>query len=1135
MKQKIKEFKEFFATSWAIDNKTSVYVLIIFVSLLGFISYINIPKEQFPEIIIPTIIVNTPYPGTSPEDIENLVTRPIEKQVKSISGVKKITSNSVQDFSSIAVEFNTNVDVPIAKQRVKDAVDKAKANLPNNLPQQPDIMEVDISEFPIMYINISGNYDLNKLKEYADYAQDRIEGLKEITRVDIVGALDREIQINVDMYKMQAAYVTLRDIQNAVAYENMTVSAGTITTQGMKRSIRIAGQFKSVDDIYNISVKTSKGGTIFIKDIADIKDDYKEQESFSRLNNQNVITLNVIKRGGENLIDASDKIKDIINNDLKGKLYPDDLKVTITGDQSKFTRNTLDELVNTEIIGFILVIIVLMFFMGFSSAFFVGLSVPLSMFVAYMIMPGLGFTMNMIVMFGFIFALGIVVDDAIVVIENTHRIHTKEKNIVKAAKMAAGEVFMPILSGTLTTLAPFFPLAFWPGMVGKFMYYLPVTLILTLFASLFVAYIINPVFAVDFMKHQGNQKYEKMPRKKILKVSFIIGILALLSYASKLTGIGNFFICILALFYFYQFIFRIWINIFQQNFWPWVMRVYERTLRFFVRGKNSYWLFISIVGLFVITIILLGIKKPSVLFFPDNEPNSVIVYMTLPVGTDQIVTDSVARIIEKRVYDVIGQNNPDVESVITNVAKGAGEGGVFDRSVASNKASITVNFVEFKFRQGKATHLYLEEIRDKVQNMAGVNIVVQKNKMGPPTGKPLNIEIVGEDMQELIETANNYQKYLDSLQIPGIEKLKSDFDNNKPEIVIKIDRERANIEGISTGQIASEIRTAVFGMEISKYKDNEDEYPITLRYAGAQRKNIDQLLNLKITFMDMTTGTVRQIPLASVAKIEYRDTYGGIKRINLKRVITIYSEITTGHTANEVLSKVRKVTKDFTTPKNVEISFTGENEQQAESMAFLSKALLISIGLIFFILITQFNSLWRAMIILSEVLFSIIGVFLGIIIFDMSISVIMTGLGIVALAGIVVRNGILIVEFTDVLIERGYKTREAIVQAGIIRTTPVILTATATILGLLALAVGFNINFVTMFTEFNPHIHFGGDNVMFWGNLCWTIIFGLSFSTFLTLILVPAMYFILHAYNARRARNKSNRIYRRQLKAANNK
>lgn len=1132
MKQKIQEFKEFFATSWAIDNKTSVYVLIIFVSLLGFMSYINIPKEQFPEIIIPTIIINTPYPGTSPEDMENLVTRPIEKQVKSINGVKKITSNSVQDFSSIAVEFNTNIAVPLAKQRVKDAVDKAKQNLPNNLPQQPDIMEVDISEMPIMFINISGNYDLNKLKDYADFAQDRIEGLKEITRVDIVGALDREIQINVDMYKMQAAFVTLRDIQNAIAFENMTVSAGTVTTQGMKRSIRIAGQFKSPQDIYNISIKTSKGGTIFIKDIADIKDDFKDQESFSRMNNQNVITLNVIKRSGENLIDAADKIKNILDNELKGKLYPDDLKVTITGDQSKFTRNTLDELINTEVIGFILVIIVLMFFMGFSSAFFVGLSVPLSMFVAYMIMPGLGFTMNMIVMFGFIFALGIVVDDAIVVIENTHRIHAGEKDIVKAAKMAAGEVFMPILSGTLTTLAPFFPLAFWPGIVGKFMYYLPVTLILTLFASLFVAYIINPVFAVDFMKHQGTQKYEKMPRKKILTISFIIGLLVLIFYVTGLKGMGNFLVCILIIFYFYQFIFRIWVNLFQQNLWPWVMKYYEKTLRFFVRGKNSYWLFLSIVGLFILTIFLLGVKKPAILFFPDNEPNSVMVYITLPIGTDQLVTDSVARQIEKKVYEVVGTTNPDIESVITNVAKGAGEGGVFDRSVASNKASITLNFVEYKFRKGKQTSQYLEEIRTALKNIAGVNIVVQKNKMGPPTGKPLNIEIVGEDIPELIATANRYQKYLDSLQVPGIEQLKSDFDNNKPEIIIKIDRERANIEGISTGQIASEIRTAVFGLEVSKYKDNEDEYPITLRYAGTQRKNIDQLMSLKITFMDMTTGTVRQIPLASVAKIEYRDTYGGIKRINLKRVITVYSEVKKGHTANEVLANVRKITKDFSIPKTVEIKFTGENEQQAESMSFLIKALLISIGLIFFILITQFNSMWRAMIILSEVVFSIIGVFLGIIIFDMSISVIMTGLGIVALAGIVVRNGILIVEFTDVLIKRGYKTREAIVQAGIIRTTPVILTATATILGLLALAVGFNINFVTMFTEFRPQIHFGGDNVMFWGNLCWTIIFGLSFSTFLTLVLVPAMYFILYSYNTRRARNKSNRMYRKQLKAA---
>ena len=1124
MKNKLKEF---FVTNWAINNKTSVYVLVVFITILGIMNYIRIPKEQFPEIIMPTILVTTPYPGTSPEDMENLVTRPIEKQVKAMSGVKTVTSNSVQDFSSIVVEFNTDVDPAIAKQRVKDAVDKAKTNLPNNLPKEPDVMEIDFSEIPIMYINISGPYDLDKIKQYADIAQDKIEGLPEITRVDIIGSLEREIQINVDMFKMQAASLTFTDIERAVAAENVSVSAGNIPTFGMLRSIRIAGQFKSMEDIQNIVIKTSSGATIYIKDVADVVDGFKEQESFSRLNNQNVITLNIIKKSGKNLIEASDKIKKIIG-DMKAKTLPSDLNVVITNDQSRFTKNTLEELNNTIIIGFLLVTIVLMFFMGFSNAFFVGLSVPLSMFIAYLIMPGLGFTMNMIVMFGFIFALGIIVDDAIVVIENTHRIHRTEPDITVAAKRAAGEVFQPILSGTLTTLAPFFPLAFWPGTIGSFMHYMPVTLILTLFASLFVAYIINPVFAVSFMKHEyDTDKSPRLANKKIMIIGAAMLFLASLFYVSGVNGLGNFVVFMFILFLLFQFFIRNWIFSFQNKIWPWVLNIYQRTLTYFLKKRRPYFLFGGIVFLFFFTFVLLGIKKPDVLFFPDNMPSNIMTLITMPVGTDQKVTDSITSIVEKRVMSVLGTKNPLVESVVTNVALGAGN-GFFDRSVASNKGKVTINFIESKYRNGFNTNNYLDKIREAVKGIAGAKIVVEKNHMGPPTGKPINIEISSENLEYLILDADNFIDFLDSLHIDGVEELKSDFQNNLPEIIIDIDRIRANFEGITTGQIAMEIRNAVFGKEISKYKENEDEFPIQMRYSEALRKNIDVLMNMKITYRDMNSGILRQIPLASVAKIKYNDTYGGINRKNLKRMITISSEVLSGYTANAVVAKIKDVSTSFKKHEGTEINFTGEGEDQAETMDFLMKAMIIAIGLMFFILISQFNSLSKTLIILSEVIFSVIGVLLGIIIFDMSISVMMTGLGVVALGGIVVRNGILLVEFTDVLKSRGMKTRQAIIQAGRIRTTPVILTATATMLGLVPLAVGLNINFITMFTELNPQIHFGGDNVLFWGSLSWTIIFGLSFATFLTLVFVPAMYFIAYVMKVRISRNRSNRNYKKQ-------
>jgi len=1119
------KIKEFLPTSWAINNKTSIYVLAILISILGLMNYYFIPKEQFPQVVIPYIIVNTPYPGTSPEDIENLVTRPIEKQLKSIADVKKMTSNSVPDYSSIVVEFDPNISIESAKQRVRDAVDKSKTDLPSDLPDQPQILDVDLSEFPVMYINISGNYSLDKLKKYADIAQDKIEGVKEITRVDIVGALEREIQINADIFKMQAARVTFSDIERAVANENLTISGGNMNINGTKNTVRLKGQFMKVETLKDIVVHSSSGAYVKLSDIAEIKDDFKEQESFAHLDGKNVITLNVIKKSGANLLDASDHIKDIVENELKGKDFPSDLTLTITGDQSRFTRNTLEELNNTIIVGFILVTIVLMFFMGFTNSFFVGLSVPLSMAVAYLVLPGIGFTMNMIVMFGFIFALGIVVDDAIVVIENTHRLHRKHPDIETAAKMAAGEVFMPILSGTLTTLAPFFPLAFWPGIVGQFMHFLPVTLIITLFASLFVAYIFNPVFAVSFMQHEYDAETDgKSEWRKIRKFLIVVFGISLLFYATKMYGLANFLMLVILLVVAYHYAIRFWIKGFQEKLWPSLMDFYERSLRYTLRGHRAVWMLGSMILLFFFTIFLTGIVKPTVLFFPNSDPNNVYVYIKMPGGTDQQVTDSVTRMAEKAVYNILGKNNPDVESIISNVTIGVEEQGFTTAGKPFNKGKISVNFVENKLRTtGKTTTEYMEMMRKEIKDIPGAVITVDKNKMGPPTGKPINIEVTSENLENLVADAYSFRDYLASLRIPGVEELKTDFEMNSPEIIIDIDRDRAMREGLTTGQIGLEIRTALFGKEVSKFKQDEDEYPITLRYRKVTRDNINSLVNLIITYRDMNSGQLRSIPLSTVARINYSTSYAGIKRLNQKRVITVYSNVISGYSANDIVPKIEKLAAKFNKHEGTSFKLTGEKEDQNETSAFLLKAMIIALGIIFFILITQFGSVSKTIIILSEVIFSIIGVLLGVMMFHMDLVIMMTGLGVVALGGIVVRNGILIVEFCDVMKKRGLKTREAIVMAGKTRITPVVLTAAATMLGLIPLAVGMNINFVTLFTELNPHIYFGGDNVAFWGPLAWTIIFGLSFATFLTLIFVPALYYLDYVIKLKMKRRKNLR------------
>lgn len=1103
--------KYFKPTNWSIDNKTSIYIITLIISVWGIFSYITLQKENFPDIVIPTVFVSTIYPGTAPADIENLVTRPIEKQIKAISGVKTVTSNSIQDLSLITVEFNTDVDVTDAKQQVKDAVDKARTDLPTDLDQDPNVQEISFSEFPIMYINVSGNYSLDQLKKYAEDIQDRIEAQTEITRVDMVGSLDKEVQVNVDMYKMQVAQVTFSDIQRAIASENVIVSGGNIAVGEMKRSVRVVGQYTDPNKIGDIVVKSLSGANVQLKEIAEVTEGFEEQESFARLDNSPVITLNVIKRSGENLIQASDNIHALLE-EMQASLLPADLKVTVTGDQSTQTRHTLNDLINTIIIAFVLVTLILMFFMGSTNAIFVGLSVPISMFIAFMLMPMLGFTLNMIVLFSFLLALGIVVDDAIVVIENTHRIlHQSNLGVAQSAKLAAGEVFVPVLAGTLTTLAPFLPLAFWPGIVGKFMFYLPITLIVTLSASLLVAFIMNPVFAVSFMKRDHEQETDIAPRAR-RNFWLLIGsitLVGLVGYLAGWYGTANLLMLVVVLVLLNRFVFRRMISAFQNKTLPRFMRAYERLLRWMLVGRRPVWMLVSMFGLLIFSVVLTAFRAPKVVFFPDSDPNLVYTYINLPVGTDQVVTDSVTREVEKRIYRVIGQDNTNVESVISNVAIGAGDQN--DRSVTpqSHLGKVTVAFVEYQYRTGdKTTRDYMNEIREAVRGIPGTNITVDKEQTGPPVGKPVSIEIAGEDFEELVALSKQVQAYIEQQQIGGIEELRSDLEDSKPEILINIDRERANREGISTGQIGMELRTAIFGAEASKFKVDEDEYPIQVRYAEPYRNNIDALMGMRITYRDMNSGQVRQIPLSSLATIEYGTSYGGIKRKDLKRVVTLESNVLDGYNANEVVQQIGGALQNFQTPEGFEISMGGEQEDQQESANFLMIALVAAFFIIFLILVTQFNSISKPFIILSEVLFSIIGVLLGFSIFGMDVSVVMTGVGIVALAGIVVKNGILIVEFTDILLAEGRDLKDAIIEAGKTRLNPVLLTAAATILGLIPLALGINLNFYTLFTEFKANFFMGGDSAAFWGPLAWTIIFGLGFATIITLLIVPVMYLL---------------------------
>ncbi|MCG7857342.1 efflux RND transporter permease subunit [Flavihumibacter sediminis] len=1128
-------FKQFGPTTWSIRNKTSIYLMMVFVSLAGVFQFVTLPKEQFPDIVIPTIYVQTIYVGNSPKDIENLVSRPIEKQIKGITGakIKKTTSTSQQDFSAIMVEFDTDVKTDVALQKVRDAVDKAKKDLPTDLTEEPTVLEVSFSEQPIMYVNLSGDYDLVRLKEYADELQDRLEELPQINRVDLVGAPEREFQINVDNARMQASNITFDDIANAVGRENLDISGGLLEVGNMKRNLQLKGQFKTAFDIQQVIVRNTGGAPIYLKDIAYIVDTVKEKESYARLNGKNVITLNIIKRAGENLIETSDDVKAIVE-DLKRTQFPKDLNMVITGDQSKATRVSFNDLVNSIVIGFVLVLIILMFFMGVLNAFFVALSVPLSMFVAFLFLPaadlivGGHVTLNFIVLFALLFGLGIIVDDAIVVIENTHRIFVEghgKLSAEKSAMMAAGEVFVPVLAGTLTTLAPFIPLLFWPGIIGKFMIYLPTMLIFTLTASLVVAFIMNPVFAVDFMVHDDKKEPKSaFFRKKGFWMTLVLGLVLLVlgfTIGKDVPGAtnmyffwGNLLLFFLILGVFNRFVLEDIINGFQNKALPWIMSRYETLLRWSLTGWRPVKLLVATFALLVFSVFFFYLRNVPVVFFPSGDPNFVYVYLKLPVGTSVEYTDSVTQTLEQRVYKVLGmengKENPIVESVISNVAVGASDPMSGDRSTRAELGRIQVSFVEFEKRHGVSTKPFLDSIRQVVKGIPGAELSVAQEQGGPPTDPPVNIEIASENFDDLIKTSVGLKNYLDSIQVAGVEELKMDVDLTNPEISLTINRERALIEGVSSAQVGMQIRTALFGREISKIKDGEDEYKVQLRNNSLQRNNLTDLLNMNIVFRDFASGgAIKKIPISSLVTVDYTSTLGSVKRKNQKRVITLRSNVLSGYTPTEVNERIKDHIDNYkVTAENVSIKQTGEGEQQAETGAFLGKALVIALMLILFILVLQFNSVSKPVIILTEIVFSVIGVLLGFGITKMEVSVVMTGIGIVGLAGIVVKNGILVIEFADELRSRGMKTREAVIQAGKTRIIPVLLTALAAILALIPLAVGFNINFITLFAELNPHIFFGGDNAVFWKPLSWTIIFGLAFAFFMTLVIVPAMYLI---------------------------
>ncbi len=1113
--------KQFGLTTFALRNNTMVLFLTVLIIVVGISTYIALPKDSYPEIKQSIVYIGTPFPGNSPVDMENLVTRPIEKEINTISEVDNIKSTSVQDYSTIIVEFDAKVSIEEALIKVKDAVDRAKPELPQDLPADPNVFEINFSEFPVMNINLAGNYTLEELKEFGEYLEDEIEKISEISKVNIRGIDDKEVKIKVDPYALEARKLNFDDLEQAIQRENITLSGGNILDGGVRRGIRILGEFSDPAQLEDIVVKNENGNIVYLRDVAKVEFGYVDPVSYARLRKEPVVMVDVIKRSGENLLIATEKIRKVLDH-AKTNVFPTDLKVSITNDQSSFTQEMVSSLENNIISGVIIVVFILLLFIGTRNAMFVGVAIPLSMFLTFIVLQWMGYTINMMVLFGLIMALGMLVDNGIVVVENVYRLRSEGNSLWDSTRLGVGEVALPIISSTATTVAVFIPLMLWPGLMGQFMRYLPITLAISLSASLFVALVINPVLILRYMKLDSEVVVNHRGLLRTVIIEVVVGIIFLLV---GVTWLGNLAILLALLTLLNVYVLVPISNNFQAGLLPRLEESYGRLVSWSLRGGRPLGIFAGTFVLLIFSFVLTGVRAPKVLFFPENEPKYINVFIEFPVGADIHETNQFTQLIEDKVIETVKPFEKAVESVIANVGAGTGDPNdmsTIGQAESPNKARITINFVDFKYRGDISSNVVLDSLRNQVGSYPGVSVTVQKNADGPPTGAPISIELVGDDLEVLIRESERMKNHINEQGIAGIEKLKIDLETGKPELLVNIDREKARRFGLSTYGVANEVRTALFGKEVSKYKEGEDDYKIQLRLDEKYRNNLDALMNKSITFRDQTNGRISQVPISAVAKAEISSTYGSVKRKDLKRQISITSNVLGGYNPTEVNNQIKTSLSGYELPVGYSFKFGGEQEKQAEEMSFLSGALLLAVFLVFLIIVAQFNKISAPLIIMTSVIFSITGVLLGLAIFDMEFVIIMTMIGIISLAGIVVNNAIVLLDFVELRKKRMREESgkdlsieevvQAIVEAGKTRLRPVLLTAITTVLGLIPLAMGINIDFIKFFNVYDPDFYIGGDSVMFWAPLAWTIIFGLVFATFLTLVVVPVMYLLTEKF-----------------------
>ena len=1016
----------------AVDRRTSVYVLVLLLALTGIYSYSVLPRESSPEVVVPVVVVSTYYQGVSPEDMESLVTVPIERKLSGLKGVKEIKSKSLESMSTVVIQFLPNIAIDDALQRVRDKVDQSKRDLPEEA-DPPVVSEINLSELPILIVSLTGDVDLSILNELADDLEDRVEAVKGVLDAQKIGGVEREIEIEIDPNRVAQYGISPADLIQVTRLENVNMPAGAMDLGEGKFLMRTPGEFRTPDELTGLVVKQGPSGTVYLRDIATVKDRFKETTSISRVNGKPSVTLAVSKRSGENIIRVVDQIKEIL--DSESARLPQGIHATVTWDESDFIRDMVSELENSFLSGMVLVIGIILVFLGLANALFIGLAIPLSMFVAFTYFYLTGITLNMVVLFSLTLVLGMLVDDGIVVVENIYRHMQMGMDSVTAAKKAAAEVAMPILGSTATTVAAFVPMFFWPGVFGDFMIYLPLTVTLTLTGSLFVALIVNPALAAQFMRARPKRAESAGGRKNPLVAG------------------------------------------------------YER----FLRGA-LHWRAVTVTIAFVLLVAIsaMFIATAQIQFMPDSEPPQANIDVELPEGSNLAASNEYVEAVER----LLEPHRAHLENVIANVGSQgvdiSGMGAASGSAASTHLSRVTLDFPKLAEAEVMPSTI-IRDVREAVKGITGAEVRIEDQQMGPPTGPPINIEISGDDYPTLAALAQSIEQTIKDM--PSLTDVHDDYRKGKPEMRVVVDREKAWKMGLNTQFIGLTVQAAIDGRKAGEYREGDDEYDVMVRFPKAFREDLKNLENMRFT-----TLTGMTVPFSAVARVEPAASLGQITRVNRTRTVTVSAEVQGDRQPPEVLKDVQARLGDFPLPEGYAIAYTGENDDLEETQAFLIRAFGIALLLIALVIVAEFNSVLQTMVIMTSVLLSLGGVFLGLYIFNLPFGILMTGIGCISLAGVVVKNAIVLIDFVNHLRARGVSLEDAVVQAGIIRFRPVMLTASTAVLGLVPVALGVTFDFKTF------HWVRGGETSQWWGPMAVAVIFGLTFATILTLVVVPTLY-----------------------------